>query len=45
MGITKMETQTQGKTTEDNDNQEQIQTQDKELLSHIVGLRPAHQPF
>jgi len=36
---------TQGKTTKDNDNKEQIQTQDKELLSLKDGLQPTRHPL
>lgn len=42
---TRQQQQTQGISSKDNDNNQQIQTQDKKLLSSIVGLRPAHQPL
>jgi hypothetical protein len=33
-----MEQETQGKTTKDNDNQDQIQIQDSKLLSLVAGV-------
>jgi hypothetical protein len=40
-----MENKTHGETTEGNDNQEQMQTQDMKITKEKVGLRPAHQPL